>query len=201
MLRDLLRSLPRYRSVGLPRDDGRGEGTPILYDPAVLRLEHAETRWLTETPDVPSALAGSRFTRIAVIAVFQTRRGRRFRVVSTHLDYGEASVRFRQTELLLGLIAKDHAADPLPCLVAGDLNALPDEPLHAAFRRARFRSAYLANIPALTFHAFGNPDVQATIDYVYLRGVRLTGAVVLPSAPYGQFLSDHDPVRVGFTFR
>ncbi len=201
MLRRLLQAMPRYRSVGLPRDDGRGEGTPILYDPEKLTLERAETRWLTETPAVPSTLPGSRFPRIAVIAVFRTPRGRRFRVVNTHFDYGEAAVRLRQTDILLGLVAKEQSADPLPCLVLGDFNAEPDEPLHQAFRRARFRSAYGAMIPAHTFHAFGNAAAASTIDYVYGRGVRFKDARVLPSAPYGRFLSDHDPVWVECNFR
>ena len=48
--------LPQYRRVGVGRDDGMeaGEFMAIYYDTLRLELLSDTTRWLSETPEVPS---------------------------------------------------------------------------------------------------------------------------------------------------
>ncbi|MFA5007439.1 MAG: endonuclease/exonuclease/phosphatase family protein [Candidatus Izemoplasmatales bacterium] len=199
MTRDLLDVTPFYRAVGSPRDTGRGEGTPILYDPRKTKLVRDTTRWLSDTPGIPSTLPGSFFPRIAVEAVFETPQGKVIRVVSTHFDYGDVAVRRRQAEILLGLLDATDPKRVLPTVVAGDFNAGPDEPLHALFDSAGFRPAIPLSASPTTFHAFGH--VAAAIDYVYGRNLSFTSATVPQERPEGRFLSDHDPILVAVRLR
>jgi endonuclease/exonuclease/phosphatase family metal-dependent hydrolase len=200
MLADLAASAPRLRMTGRPRDGARGEGAFLLYDPARVRLVSSRTFWLTESPDEVSSLPGSVFPRVATAALF-VKDESRFRIVSVHLDYAEASVRLKQTEILLSVLAEEERKDPLPTVVLGDFNAPPGEPLHALFRKAKppFLSVYGDGEPPATFHAFGK--AAETIDYLYLRGCTAASWRVASCPVPGKYYSDHDPVVAFVRFR
>ena len=73
-LRRLLRRLPGYAAAGAPRDDGRrrGERCCVLYRPRRLRLRRADTRWYSDTPDVPGSRGwGAAMPRIATMCRFR----------------------------------------------------------------------------------------------------------------------------------
>ena len=58
---DLAEALPNHDHYGVGRDDGRvaGEHCPIFWNRARFDLLHAETKWLSATPDVPGSVGGT----------------------------------------------------------------------------------------------------------------------------------------------
>lgn len=200
MLSDLLAAMPRYRSVGVARD-ARGEATPILYDADALILLDTETIWLTNTPERESTLPGSYFPRIATFARFQMPDGGVFQVVNTHLDYAGPNVRNRHATVLLKHLDARQGKNPLPTVIAGDFNALPDEAVHSLFDAMMLQSVYGDAIPNETFHGFDPATIGATIDYIYCGyGMRAVSWNVVKAVHSSLPLSDHDPIEAVLTF-
>jgi endonuclease/exonuclease/phosphatase family metal-dependent hydrolase len=116
-------------------------------------------------------------------------------VLNTHLDAsGEDTWRAQEIAGVLRAAATVEAAVPL--LLGGDLNALPENPLHQTLADAGLRDAW----PGC---GVGDPrtfPVNAParrIDYLYLRGdVRCVDARVL-----AEYASDHRPLLVRIRLR
>ncbi|HEX9260155.1 MAG TPA: endonuclease/exonuclease/phosphatase family protein, partial [Acidimicrobiales bacterium] len=126
-LRYLRRRLRGYETVGAGRKDGRkGESCPIAYRSDRLRLERTETRWLSDTPDVPGSRSwGNHFPRIATFGWFtDLANGEPICVINTHLDEAVPEARRRSGDLLLAWIAQEEG---VACLLVGDLNAVAGE--------------------------------------------------------------------------
>jgi endonuclease/exonuclease/phosphatase family metal-dependent hydrolase len=104
--------------------------------------------------------------------------GARLRVVSTHLHWvpDEPHVRRDEIERLLEALADRAAADVT--LIAGDLNATPDEAACAALGDAGFRSAYEVANGEEPEWTYPNPATPADVairpasclDYIWVAG-------------------------------
>ncbi|HET7636976.1 MAG TPA: endonuclease/exonuclease/phosphatase family protein [Candidatus Limnocylindria bacterium] len=102
----------------------------------------------------------------------------RLRVMSTHLHWvpDERRVRLDEVRRLLEELAERPAADAT--LIAGDLNATPDEPACDALREAGFRSAYEAANGGEPEWTYPNPATPADVavrppsclDYIWVAG-------------------------------
>jgi endonuclease/exonuclease/phosphatase family metal-dependent hydrolase len=117
-------------------------------------------------------------------------------VLDTHLDHtGDDVWRVQEIAGVLRAAATVDARQ-VPVLVGGDLNALPESPIHEQLRAAGFRDVWPecgTGDPA-TF-PMGTPVRR--IDYLYLAGsVRCLEARVLPSDA-----SDHRPLLVRLRVR
>lgn len=189
--RSLLRRLPRYRSLGAGRTDGRrGERNPILYDPDAVTPVTWETRWYGADDGRPGTrLPGARFPRIATLAVLATPSGAAFQVACTHLDARSADRRRRSLEQLAGWL------DPaLPRVVLGDLNAEPGDHELAPLVAAGLRDALPAGAGG-TNHDFSGRLDGRRIDHVFVSGaVEVAAARVAHPRPGGRLPSDHWPV-------
>ncbi len=124
--RYLLRRLPGYAATGAGRNDGerRGERCTVLYRRARLALDGVTTRWFSDSPDRPGSTGwGNRLPRIVTLARFtDLAGGRRFSFANCHLEGRPAAARHRSATALATWL------DPaLPSIVAGDLNAEPDD--------------------------------------------------------------------------
>lgn len=117
-------------------------------------------------------------------------------VLNTHLDHtGDDVWRVQEIAGVLRAAAAVDARE-VPVLVGGDLNALPESPVHEQLRAAGFRDVWpeCGTGDGMTF-PMGAPVRR--IDYLYLTGaVRCVDARVLPSDA-----SDHRPLLVRIRLR
>lgn len=158
----------RYAWTGEGREGGdAGEFTAVVYDQRRLRLTSSTSRWLSETPEVPSRSWGSSLPRISTIVDFTDAvTGRELRVISTHLDHRSEKARLRSTELLI-----DWAGDG-PCLVMGDFNEGPEGEVHAALLAGGFSDAAAdpgrrTGRDIATFHGYRKPKLGGpAIDWI-----------------------------------
>jgi endonuclease/exonuclease/phosphatase family metal-dependent hydrolase len=207
MLTDLDARLPDFARVGVGRADGRagGEFSAILYRPDRLELLTSGTFWLSPTPNV----AGSKgwdaaIERIVTWAQFRDRRTRCRHVhLNTHFDHVGEQARRESARL----IRRRIAADGMPVVVTGDLNADPaSEPYRILTRDTivstspPLRDAFAASRdghygPTSTWTAFRAIEPGRRIDYVLVSPqVRVLKHAILPDSWDGRFPSDHLPV-------
>ena len=113
-----------YRSLGRGRGpEGRGEGTPLLYDSTRLTVRTWKQEAVSDEPDrAGSRDRGTPFPRILVWAEFDDRRtGSVLLAINAHLDPLSARSRDRSVDRIHTLV-RDRA---LPTIVLGDFNAGP----------------------------------------------------------------------------
>lgn len=175
-LREIVAAHPRYRLVGVGRDDGatKGEYSAILVDTTRFTLLADGTFWYSDTPTVPGSMGwGNRITRIATWARLADRAtGDTIHHVNTHWDHESQPSRERSAAALLAHLAARPGPKDL-VLVTGDLNA--DE-ANAATRalladaRTPLRNAFRAVHPRATdvgtFHGFTGTPTTGMIDVV-----------------------------------
>jgi endonuclease/exonuclease/phosphatase family metal-dependent hydrolase len=117
-------------------------------------------------------------------------------VLNTHLDHtGDDVWRVQEIAGVLRAAATVDARE-VPLLVGGDLNALPESPIHQDLRAAGFRDAWpeCGTGEGMTFPVAAP---ARRIDYLYLAGAaRCVDARVLPSDA-----SDHRPLLVRVRLR
>src|ERR1044072_3721252 len=129
---DLVKSLPRYKYIGVGRDDGKtkGEYSAIFYDTTRLKLLESATFWLSLTPEVPGSKGwDANITRIVTWGKFRDIKTKKvFFVFNTHFDHIGQEAR-RESAKLLKKKVKEIAGNNL-VLITGDFNAKPsDEPI------------------------------------------------------------------------
>lgn len=103
------------------RDDGKsaGEHCAIFYDRERFKRTHAETFWLSDTPETPSRTWGNAYARICTwVELTDKASGRRFRVCNTHFPL-EAAHRAKAACLVAQRL---EALAPVPTLLMGDFN-------------------------------------------------------------------------------
>jgi endonuclease/exonuclease/phosphatase family metal-dependent hydrolase len=103
-------------------------------------------------------------------------RGKTFRFVTTHLDPLSPLVRTAQADELL----QGPAVTPLPVVMAGDFNTLPDEPPYLALLGAGFQDTWAAVHPLdqgytccqVPPDSIVNPisALSSRVDYVFANG-------------------------------
>ncbi len=129
-LASLSEVLPGYAYVGIGREDnGMGEFSAIFYNTEKFTVLETETKWLSDTPDVPgSKYPTSDYIRIVTWAVLQRKSdGKIFVHANTHLDWGcrreQLDVIFRYLEEFEGKYS---------VLLTGDFNTGTS---HAQYQR------------------------------------------------------------------
>ena len=125
-LEEIANAIPRYRRIGVGRDDGAeaGEYSAILIDSSRLEVLEEGTFWFSDTPDVAGSTSwGNDIPRICTWARLQDiDSGRSFSVYNVHWDHRSQPSRERAAELLIERIGRNGApADPV--IVTGDFNA------------------------------------------------------------------------------
>lgn len=204
-LDELAGGLPRYRELGVGRDDGAtaGEYSAILVDTLRLTVLASGTFWLSDTPDVPGSMHwGNRITRIATWARLVDRAtGDTIRFYNTHWDHESQPSRERSAALLLDRISTDRGANDR-ILLAGDFNAGEDNPAFQRLlsdARTRLRDTFRSRHPAATvvgtFNAFRGDSTGDRIDAVLAGpGWEVLRAEIDRRRVGGLWPSDHFPV-------
>lgn len=201
---DLRARLPKFKSCGGGRDDGKtgGEYSAIFYDTTRLIKIQDGQFWLSEKPNVPGSKGwDASFPRIVTWAQFKDRRSNKdFYVFNTHFDHMGKIARRESANLLME--KRQSIAGETPSIVMGDFNSEPtDEPIRLlsdkrnllAFVNSEAISATPHYGPTGTFNGFGPKEVNDNpIDYIFLKGrwVVLRHAT-LSQTWNGRFASDH----------
>jgi len=212
-LQDVLESLSPNHSpdledewdyIGVGRDDGKqaGEYSPIFYRPSVWHLRRWETRWLSETPTVPSKGWDASSIRIVTVGDFiHFETGQDVRVLSTHLDDQGSRSREESAKIILSLTEVNNTS---AILLGGDFNSPPDS---GAYKIMTSPQSTMEDIAMqvrrekrygneMTFTSFGHVDNRPSrIDFVFARKVdKLTYrsyGVLANRFDDGVYLSDH----------
>jgi endonuclease/exonuclease/phosphatase family metal-dependent hydrolase len=207
--------------IGVGRDDGekRGEYSPIFYRPAIWKLQHWETVWLSETPQKPSKSWDAASIRIVTIGLFRHRTtAKTILVLSTHLDDQGSRSRFEAAHIILRKIGEYlHRAggeDISGVILSGDFNSEEHQEAYQVLTAANspLVDSHALISPAerygneITWTGFGYEDEEPKrIDYILLGPVCSTqglpwtprGYAVLPNRfEDGVFNSDHRAVVV-----
>lgn len=206
-LKDIKAGLGKgWAHIGVGRDDGRGRGefTPILYQPAVLSLVWSEVKWLSPTPDKPSFGWGGGSRRVVVLAVFEhAATGRRFLAANTHLDNASGEARREGVRVALDRIkAAQKTYGPLPVSLTGDFNSAPGGDAYSTVTA----DGYLAELyeTAAPSQRFGPYDTYTTfsrttgsrIDFAWLGPVadkkwQIDRYEAIDNVVNGVYASDH----------
>lgn len=196
-----------HRVIGAGRGpDGRGEGTPMVYDADRLDLHDWGQRALSDDPDRAGSTGwGNLIPRIVVWAEFAERATRsRFLAVNTHLDHLSARSRVRSAISIRRMVA-EHG---LPAVVMGDMNAGSGSPAigalleHGALVDSWDTAADRRSPRWGTYPAYRAPRVDGrTLDRILTTpGVQVRAVAVNTTAPGGRRPSDHLPVQAVLRF-
>lgn len=208
---DLCAALPAYQMAGGGRDDGAREGEfcAIFVRADRYELRAQNTRWLSQTPTVPSFGWDAHCIRIVTKArVFDRETGREFEVWNAHFDHASGLARLESARQ----IRREIEQTDVPVIICGDFNSAPDDaPLLAlteddGLRDSRIHARQNPTGPHATFCGFaaleGRMDApivgeEARIDYV-LADVnwQIETYIVLPTDENPLPVSDHRPVIV-----
>lgn len=176
-------AVDEWAYIGIGRDDGRkaGEYSPIIYRPAVWKLEYFENIWLSETPDRPSKGWDAVCIRILTVGIFQHRQSKKkLMALNTHLDDRGEKARFEAAKMIIERISKPIAGQedqrPMPIFLAGDFNSEPTQeaymtltaansPIQDAMGMALEKTYGHTN----TFTGFGSEDKsQKRVDFLFV---------------------------------
>jgi endonuclease/exonuclease/phosphatase family metal-dependent hydrolase len=201
---DLEERLPRFRSIGGGRDDGKekGEYSAIFYDTTRLQLLQTKMFWLSETPDIPGSKGwDAAFPRMVTWAKFRDRRTKKiFFAFNTHFDHMGQVARRESAHIVLKKVKE--IAGNVPAVFTGDFNSKPTdepiviitdkkEPLHLTDSKELSVTPHYG--PTGTFNAFKSKERDdQPIDYIFLKGNwKVLKHATLSQTWEGRFGSDH----------
>jgi len=210
---DLQDRLPRFKFVGVARDDGKqkGEYSAIFYDTTRLQALDSKTFWLSLTPEVPGSKSwDAAITRIVTWAKFKDRKtGKTFFAFNTHFDHMGKEARRESAKILLQKVSS--IAGKTPSIITGDFNARPtDEPIQVISDKSN--PLHLINAteisatphygPTGTFNGFGPKERDdQPIDYIFLKGPwKVKKHATISQTWNGRFASDHFAVLGTVTY-
>lgn len=173
-----------FRGRGTGEKDG--EACPIFYRKSTWRLDHTETRWLSETPDRPSRGWDAALNRIVTMGRFShLLTGTRVIVMCTHFDHLGVEARRQSAKLLIKFAREWSSVDnpsmppsPAAVLVAGDFNSPSDD---GAYQEMTAPGSGMTDVSTLvaaskhygntiTYTSFGEPAYwPMRIDYLFIQ--------------------------------
>ena len=201
---DLSTRLPNHEHYGVGRDDGRsaGEHCPIFWNKSRFDLLHAETTWLSETPDVPGSIGwDAALPRTATLVLLHDRKtGKVIRVANAHFSHIGAesralaarmlSLQFSMStadvDILLGDLNAEAGSTALEILESGGLSDAHD----IASKRCR------QNIGTFTGFATGGLRGAPRIDHILVRGATVPWYCTQEEIIGAYYISDHLPVYI-----
>ena len=212
-IEEILEHCPGYDYVGRTREiDGKsGEATPLLYKPENWNLIDYDTRWLSETPDIPGSKSwDSSLPRVFTYAKFRRKSDDREIVVyNTHYDHISAWARHESSKTIISHMKQQYSQEDI--FLLGDFNALEtSEPITYLLNNDVmalhdvYRDMYKTeNENDMTFYGWNDhiPGTGKRIDYIFYTGN------IIPQKAYvsnfnkeEQYPSDHMPVVATFSF-
>ena len=186
-----------YSYVG-PNGSELAASAGLFYRTDKFKLLDYGIKYLSSTPDTPSAVSGAQGKRLITwVLLEENETGKTFVHVNTHLDtssYGKT--RDAQANILMGILAQFKE---YPMVVTGDFNARPNALPYALMIFDGFvssREAALTTHGGDTFHDYGEASPGAIIDHIFYLPGR-TAAVnyrVCDEKINDNYPSDHYPI-------
>lgn len=194
--------LPDYHFYGVHREgpgDTALEMAPLLFRQSAFQLLKTGHFWLSETPEIPGSMSwGSAYPRTLTWARLAHRpTGLPITYLNTHFDYEPAAIDGDARTLRQWL---DQIRGETAVILTGDFNADKES---AAYRLLTgdgmlidaFRQAHPGERDEATFHAFGQPEEMAPLDWVLASDhFHVLDARIDLSREGNLFPSDHYPV-------
>ena len=206
MRRQMMARMPGYAFLGGGRDSARlGESPALAVRQDRLMPERLETQILSPTPHLPGTLYAS--VQSSCPRAFWSAElmpldgGRPFRVMNVHTDHIISEARQLQVAQMMGFLTLQNQLRPMPTVITGDFNALPDTlemAIMQAMEHPRLQDATAGM--AGTFHDYGRLEQPEKIDYIWLTEEWTVDRVqALHKQRGGLYLSDHDPIVANVT--
>jgi endonuclease/exonuclease/phosphatase family metal-dependent hydrolase len=196
--------LDQMDSYGAGRNqDGSGESCPVFWRRDRFDLLHAETRWLSLTPQIEGSLGwDADLPRIAtIVLLFDRKTGKRIRILNTHWSHTGINAREASAALCSGWMG---ASEPdLVRVMMGDFNEELGGPALAYLHgmgeltdaysnpRTRCRREFGTYTTFYTDRTAGAPR----IDYTWVDGAEVKWHCIDEVIKWGLFISDHAPVH------
>lgn len=206
-LQYLLDSLPRYRVIGVGRDDGKtaGEYSCIFYNNNTFEVVEQSTFWLSQTPDSVSMGWDAAYKRICTYGLFRSKKTEQLLwVFNTHLDHMGATARAESAKLIIQKIKTLTAGKKYPVVLTGDFNSKPtDLPVHHIqqfLKNSRDVSEQPAYGPPDTWNGFQfSKKPEGCIDYIFVsddKRCTVKKFATLTDSYDLKYPSDHFPIIV-----
>jgi len=196
---EILSRMPGYAILGAGRNPDRlGEGAPIAYRQDRLMPERLVSEMLSFAPHIPGTTYGgdqSPCPRVfSSVDFMPIDGGSPFRFMNAHTDHvGPLSRQLAATQMLQSL-STQNALRPMPTVITGDFNALPDAPEMKPFSDFPGLRDITAGLPG-TFHNYERLDPPIKIDYIFLTDEwREISTQPLHLRDGMLCFSDHDPI-------
>ena len=196
----LKKSLTEYSYVGVGRDDGdnKGEYSAVFYKTDSFNVLDKGNFWLSETPEKPGKGWDAACVRICSWVLLENKENsKKFIHLNTHLDHKGSEARKLGALDVVRYLSEQH----LPCIITGDMNAVPGTPEIDAFTAYEINGKPVIDATATlggTFHGFGkySPERAPKIDYIFtdLPCDTSKSYIVTDTPADGLYISDHNPV-------
>lgn len=204
-MRDFLRkNLPEYAILGGGRTKCYdGEGIPVAYKEDMFELIEFQTKWLSDTPDVPGSrvqeLDQSKYPRIyELVKLRRISDNKIIALVNTHTDHTGVQTRVWESERLIKVM-KEISADAI--ILTGDMNERPDgEAIKMLTADPELKLIEASACVEGTFHNFGRRLPAWKIDYVFSTIPCMESHAVEDVPVNGVYISDHQPVVADLYF-
>lgn len=171
-------------------------GNPLLYAKDKFNVLESGTKWLTETPDTPSKVAGASEDRHYSYAVLERiADGVKFLVINTHFDTEGASIRVEEAMALVSFL--DGYSDMAKILL-GDFNAVYQT---NEIKILVDSGLTVASDMATTVDKGGKQNLNGMIDHIFFTDNYVDANLfeVITWNPKDVNPSDHDAIYSEFT--
>jgi endonuclease/exonuclease/phosphatase family metal-dependent hydrolase len=196
----LTRALSGYQVLGQHNKTIDGWQSSLIFFQRSWNCLEQKHYFLSETPDVTSKIAGSKWPRQCVIGLFQ-RENYQIIVANTHFDF-DPVVQEKSAGLVINFLSEFPPG--LPVIIVGDFNANPGSLAHILFKKQGFGMVFDPVSDqgiTTTFHGFEGRDTGKQIDWIlYKGGLTPVFQQVVTDSFSNRFPSDHYPVRAGFAW-
>lgn len=188
---------PEYEFFGQFRTKNfDGEGLFTAVRRGLYEVTAYEVFWLSPAPYEP----GSRFAeqsecpRICILTDLRNKKnGNRIRLMNVHLDHISEQAKELGIRCVLEKANEYQEKNPLPLVIAGDFNSLPNSSPINVCEAYGLKDA--AGDIEYTYHEFGKRKDK--IDYIFIsKELKCTDSFVWSEHKNGIYLSDHYPTGV-----
>ena len=200
-MNDLVKGLSDvYAYVGEGRDGGTsGEYNPIFYKKSVFNCLESGTKWLSDTPNIPSKYSESTLNRIYTYALLERKSdGLKIMVINTHLEHTSEDARNKQMKVLTPFVLDNFN---YPMIITGDFNTTSSSSCYKTLVSTGVSNSYdiaKSRASVATFHNYGNSS--KIIDFVFVNPLKITVNLykVCDEKINENWASDHHPVYIEY---
>lgn len=205
----ILKQLPNYDYIGLPREAGEfAEYSCVLYNKNEYDVLKEKTLWLSTTPDTISRGWDAACNRIVTYGLFKNKKTKKkFWIANTHFDHVGTTARLESAKIITKLVETLKHEENVPFILSGDFNATTDENsiqlLKEKLKEASSNSLTKPYGELETWNAFDfdkKPSKQ--IDYIFFdkaSTIKVTKFRTIADFYDFKYPSDHLPILATFS--